>query len=429
MKLSCLQENLNKGLGIVSRAVATRTTLPITQNVLIATDQSRLKLAATNLEIAISCWVGAKIEEEGAITIPARLLTEFISSLPNDKIDITLTQRTLQLKCARFEARINGLDAQDFPPIPQVSDGIATKIEVGALREGISQVTFAAATEESRPVLTGNQLEFDGDKLALAAADGFRLAVHNTSLLEPVKDKTAIIVPARALNELSRFLTDQEEPVEITVNQQKSQILFSNILVPITIDRKESKFLCDSCAFDWRTACHNPDRPNATECKDYKSRGKATSHSGNTVRVEMVSQLIQGAFPNYSQLIPQSYVTRAVVDVAEFLRAIRMASIFARDGSGIVRLVVTPGVELTPGKVNISARAEEVGDNVSEIDALIDGEAAKIAFNAKYLSDVLSVLHQKQVALETTTSSSPGVIRPVGVDNYIHVVMPMFVQW
>jgi DNA polymerase-3 subunit beta len=375
MKLSCLQENLSKGLGIVSRAVATRSTLPITQNVLIAADQSRLKLAATNLEIAISCWLGAKIEEEGAITIPARLLTEFISSLPNDKIDISLMQRTLQLKCARFEARINGLDAQDFPPIPQVADGLAAKIEIAALRDGINQVTFAAAAEESRPVLTGIQLEFDGDKLAMAAADGFRLAVHNTSLLSPVKNKTAIIVPARALNELGRFLTDQEEPIEITVNQQKSQILFK------------------------------------------------------LKNIELVSQLIQGAFPNYSQLIPQSYVTRAVVDVAEFLRAIKMASIFARDGSGIVRLVVSPGVELTPGKMNISARAEEVGDNMGEIDALIDGEGAKIAFNAKYLSDVLSVLDEKQVALETTTSSSPGVLRPVGTDNYIHVVMPMFVQW
>jgi DNA polymerase-3 subunit beta len=375
MKLSCLQENLSKGLGIVSRAVATRSTLPITQNVLIATDQSRLKLAATNLEIAISCWLGAKIEEEGAITIPARLLTEFTNSLPNDKIEIALTQRTLQLKCARFEARINGLDAQDFPPIPQVADGLATKIEIKALKDGIEQVTFAAATEESRPVLTGVQLEFDGDKLAMAAADGFRLAVHTTSLQTPVKSKTAIIIPARALNELHRFLSDQEEPVEITVNQQKSQILFK------------------------------------------------------LKNVEMVSQLIQGSFPNYSQLIPQNYVTRAVVDVAEFLRAIRMASIFARDGSGIVRLMATPGVELTPGKMNISAKAEEVGDNVGEIDALVDGEAAKIAFNAKYLSDVLSVLEEKQVALETTTSSSPGVLRPVGSDNYIHVVMPMFVQW
>lgn len=375
MKLSCLQENLNKGLGIVGRAVATRTTLPITQNVLLATDQSRLKLAATNLEMAITYWTGAKVEEEGAITIPARLLSEFVSSLPNDHINMTLTQHSLQLKCARFEARINGLDAEDFPPIPQVSDGIATKIEAESLRKGISQVAFAAATEESRPVLTGVQAEFDGDKLTLAAADGFRLAVHNAPLLSPVSDKTAAIIPARALNELNRFLSDQEEPVEITLNQQKSQALFC------------------------------------------------------LKNIEMVSQLIQGAFPNYSQLIPESYTTRAVVDVAEFLRATRMASIFARDGSGIVRLIMTPGTELTPGKLNISARAEEIGDNVGEIDALIDGEPAKIAFNAKYLSDVLSVLHQNQVALETTTSSSPGVLRPVGVDNYIHIVMPMFVQW
>lgn len=375
MKLSCLQENLNKGLGIVGRAVATRTTLPITQNVLLATDQSRLKLAATNLEMAITYWTGAKVEEEGAITIPARLLSEFIGSLPNDHINMTLTQHSLQLKCARFEARINGLDAEDFPPIPQVSDGIATKIEAESLRKGISQVAFAAATEESRPVLTGVQAEFDGDKLTLAAADGFRLAVHNAPLLSPVSDKTAAIIPARALNELNRFLSDQEEPVEITLNQQKSQALF------------------------------------------------------RLKNIEMVSQLIQGAFPNYSQLIPESYTTRAVVDVAEFLRATRMASIFARDGSGIVRLIMTPGTELTPGKMNISARAEEIGDNVGEIDALIDGEPAKIAFNAKYLSDVLSVLHQNQVALETTTPSSPGVLRPVGVDNYIHIVMPMFVQW
>ena len=375
MKLSCLQENLSKGLGIVGRAVATRTTLPITQNILIATDQSRLKLAATNLEMAICCWVGAKVEEEGAITVPARLVTEFISSLPNDKVDMTLTRNTLQLKCARFEARINGLDAEDFPPIPKVGDGIVTKIEAEALRQGVSQAAFAAATEESRPVLTGVQTEFDGDKLTLAAADGFRLAVHNASLMSSVSDKTAVIVPARALNELSRFLTDQEEPVEITLNQQKSQVLF------------------------------------------------------RLKNIEMVSQLIQGTFPNYSQLIPQSYVTRAVVNVAEFLRAIRMASVFARDGSGIVRLVITPGAELTPGKVNISARAEEIGDNVGEIDATVDGEPAKVAFNAKYLSDVLSVLKQSQVALETTTSSSPGVFRPVGVDNYVHVVMPMFVQW
>ncbi|MBA7505669.1 Beta sliding clamp [subsurface metagenome] len=377
MKLSCLQENLSRGLGIVGRAVATRSTLPITQNILLATEQSRLKLAATNLEMATTCWIGAKVEQDGAITIPARLLIDFVNSLPNDLIEITLptNSHTLELKSGRFQAHINGIDAEDFPPIPKISDGMTTNIEAAALREGTTQVVFAAATEESRPVLTGINAEFEGEQLDLAAADGFRLAVHKMTLVSPVDQKTTVIIPARSLNELNRLLGDQEEPVEIITNQQKSQILF------------------------------------------------------RLKNAELVSQLIQGSFPNYSQVIPQSYSTRAVVDINEFLRVIKMSSIFARDASGIVRLVITPGAELTPGKITVSAQAEEIGGNVGEIDALADGEEAKIAFNVKYLSDVLSVLHQAQVALEVTTPSSPGVIRPIGVDNYVHVIMPMFVQW
>ncbi|HXZ95115.1 MAG TPA: DNA polymerase III subunit beta [Dehalococcoidia bacterium] len=377
MKLSCLQENLNKGLGIVGRAVATRSTLPITQNILVSAEQSRLKLAATNLEMAITCWVGAKVKQKGDITVPARLLTDFVNSLPNDLIEINLPAngRILELKSGHFQAHIHGIDATDFPPIPQINDGLTTSIEAASLREGIAQVAFAAATEESRPVLTGINTEFDGEQLNLVAADGFRLAVHKTTLTSPVKEKTTVIIPARTLNELNRLLSEQEEPVEITVNEKKSQVLF--------------------------------------RLKD----------------AEIVSQLIQGSFPNYSQVIPQSYTTRAVVDIGEFLRVTKMSSIFARDASGIVRLVITPGSELNPGKVTVSAQAEEVGDNVGEVDALTDGEEAKIAFNVKYLSDVLSVLSQAQVALELTTPSSPGTIRPIGVDNYVHVVMPMFVQW
>jgi DNA polymerase-3 subunit beta len=377
MKLSCLQENLDRGLNVVGRAVAIRTTLPITNNVLLATDQSRLKLAATNLEMAISCWIGAKVEEEGEITVPARLLSEFISSLPSDKVNVSLSPqtKTLGLKCARFEARISGVDAKDFPPIPKVEGGITTKVEVEALRQGIAHVVFAAATEESRPVLTGVNAEFDGDLLTLAAADGFRLAVYKLPIAKPVSQKTEVIIPARTLAELNRLIAEQEEAVEIMVNPDKGQALF--------------------------------------KLKD----------------IELVSQLIQGTFPNYAQLIPKSYNTRAVISVADFLRATKTASIFARDGSGIVRLVVAPGGEMTPGKVIVSARSEEIGDDVGEIDATVEGEESKIAFNGKYLTDVLSVLHEAQVALETTNPSSPGVVRPVGVDNYIHVVMPMFVQW
>jgi len=377
MKLSCLQENLSHGLGVVGRAVATRTTLPITNNVYISTDEGRLKLVATNLEMAISCWIGAMVEEDGAITVPHRLLNEFVNSLPNDKIDINLSTRTktLELKCARFEARISGVDAKDFPPIPTVSEGINTRVEIEALRQGISQVVFAAASEESRPVLTGIDAQFDEDFLTLAAADGFRLAVYKLPLASKVDQKAEVIIPARTLAELNRLIADAEEAVEIVINPNKSQALF--------------------------------------RMKD----------------IELVSQLVQGAFPQYNQLVPQSYNTRVLVDVAEFLRATKTASIFARDGSGIVRLVVASGGELATGKLTVSARSEEIGDDIGEIDAVVEGEEAKIAFNGKYLVDVLSVLREPQVALETTNPSSPGLIRPVGVDNYIHVVMPMFVQW
>jgi DNA polymerase-3 subunit beta len=254
-------------------------------------------------------------------------------------------------------------------------DGISTQIDLEALRLAISQVAFAVASEDTRPVLTGVSAEFDHDTLTLAAADGFRLAVHKMPLSNPLEQKIEIIIPGRSLAELNRLLVDQEEPVEMSINPNKSQALFK------------------------------------------------------LKNTEMVSQLIQGTFPNYKQLIPQSYSTRAVVSTEEFLRATKTASIFAKDGSGIVRLQINPGEELKPGGLAISARSEQIGDNIGEIDATTDGEAAKIAFNGRYLIDALSVLHESQVALEVTTPSSPGVIRPVGVDNYVHVVMPMFVQW
>lgn len=377
MRISCIQENLNRGLGIVGRATATRTTLPITSHILMSTDQSRLKLAATNLEIAISCWIGAQIEEEGAIAIPAGLLTDFVNSLPSDRIDMSVAPgtQTMELKCARSEARISGQKADEFPPIPQIGEGITTKVETQPLRTAINQVVFAAALDDSRPVLTGSYVQFTGDKLTLVAADGFRLAVHNLSLAAPVDQEVGVIIPARSLRELDRLLRDQEEPVALTINPQRSQIIF------------------------------------------------------RLKNVEIVSQLIQGTFPNYSQLIPKSYTTRAVVNVAEFLRATRSASVFARDGSGIVRLMITPGEGLSPGKIMVTARAEEIGDNLGEIEAMIEGKEAKIAFNSKYLADVFGVLSDEQVALETTNPSSPGVFRPIGEGDWVQVIMPMFVQW
>ena len=384
MRLSCLQENLNKGLAVVGRAVATRTPLPITQNVLLSTDRSMLKLSATNLELAVTTWVGAMVEEEGSLTVPARLLTEYVASLPDERIDMSTEQgqATLRMKCGRSESRVNGTNADEFPPIPTVDEGMVAKVDPQALRTAIGQVVFAAATEESRPVLTGVKLEMEESRFTMAAADGFRLAVHRGELLEPIGETASTIIPARTFNELSRFLVDQEDAVEMTVTAAKGQVLFR---------------LTD---------------------------------------VEVVSQLIQGTFPNYSQLIPQTYQTRTVLELHKFLRAARSASIFARDGSGIVRLQVVPGAEGAaedgsgqPGKVVISARAEEMGDNQDEVDITVEGAESKIAFNSKYLLDVLQVMDLAEVALETSSPSSPGVFKATDSDSYVHVVMPMFVQW
>lgn len=381
MRVSCLQENLARGLSIVGRAVSPRSTLPVLGNILIATDQGRLKLAATNLEVAITCWIGAMVEEDGAITVPARLLSEFVSQLPPERIDMDLAVRTLtlNLRCARYDTHIKGIDASEFPIIPEAGGDGAVRVEALTLRKMIGQVVYAAATDESRPTLTGVHTRFQGDRLTMAATDGFRLAVRSTTLPQSVKEKIEVIIPARALAELSRIiglLPDADKQfAEITVSSARNQVLF-----------------------------RLPD-------------------------VEMVSQLIDANFPNYEGIIPRSFVTRVAVDTAAFLRALRLASLFARDSSNIVRFQITPGAGGAPGTLTLTATSAEAGDNVADLDAVVEGPAAEIAFNARYMIDVLSVIEEPQVALETTRPSAPGVIRPVGVgpEEFTSVVMPMHV--
>ena len=378
MKVSSLQENLARGLATVGRAVPVRSTLPQASHVLLETDAGRLKLVATDLTIAVTCWIGATVEEEGAITVPARLLTDFVASLPNEKIDLGVSGRAkqLHLQCARNEATIAGMDAADFPPVPSVAEGLTLSLAPGILRRAITQVQFAAATDDTRPVLTGIHTLAEGNVLTLAAADGFRLAVHHLPLDQDVAEKVEVIIPARALREIERLLGEDDEPVEMAINAARSQVLF------------------------------------------------------RLKTVELVATLIQGTFPNYSQLIPQSFASRAEIDMKQFLQETRIAAIFARDGAGIVRLQMEPGEgEKGVGKLTISARAEEIGDHRGDMDVKLEGEASKIAFNSRYLQDVLSVLETQQVVLETTNPSSPGVIRPLGDERYVHVVMPMFVQW
>ena len=375
MKLSCLQENLDKGLNIVGKAVPAKSTLPALSNVLMATDQGRLKLAATNLEVAISCWIGAKVEEEGSITVPANLLAEFVRSLPNDRIDVSLSQRTrtVNLHCARFEANMRGIDAEEFPSIPSIGDGFRISVDAKTLHDSIALVAFAAASDDSRPVLTGVLITFAGETMTMVAADGFRMALKTSPLGTSAPQDASIIVPARALRELGRILADGEETVEIAITQNRNQVLF---------------------------------------------------RVGN---VELMSRLIEGQFPPYERIMPPPSSNKVIVSTGELMNANRTAAIFARDNSNIVRFQFTPGQEgLAPGKVTVSATSAEIGDNVGEIDASITGQPPQIAFNSRYLDELLRALEKSsQLSLEVSSSSSPGTFRPVGDEGYVHIIMPM----
>jgi len=375
VKLSCLQENLAKGISIVSRVVSTRAVLPVLSNILLATDEGRLKLSATDLSTSITCWIGAKVEEEGQITVPARLLSDFVSTLPPAQIQMELVTRTqsLHLKCVQFEAEMRGIDAQDFPLIPsEVSDHKLT-IPPATLRQMIEQVILAAATDESRPVLTGTLAGFEESKLTMVAADGFRLSLRTAPLSDAVPEPLEVIIPARALRELARVSADEEEPIEIIVTPSRNQVLF------------------------------------------------------RLSNVQIVSQLIEGRFPDYKQIIPQSYSTRVVINTHELLRATRISVLFSRDVANIVRLEMIPGSELTPGRLIVESTAE-VGQNVGELDAVVEGEQMEVAFNGRYLIDVLNVVGTEQVALETSESSRPGVLKPVGGEDLVHVIMPMHIK-
>ncbi len=378
MKVSCLQENLHRGLQTVGKAVANKTTLPVLNNILLSTDGGRLKLSATNLEVSITIWVGCQVEEEGAITVPARLLTDFVSSLPADKVSMALDERTrtLNIKCARYEANIKGLSADEFPIIPEISDSPVARIPAPLLKEMINQVAFAASADDSRPVLAGVYVQIEGRELLMAAADGFRLARRTTTLDAPVDSPVRLIIPARSMAELGRVLPDDEgeqaEPVSMVVTPNRNQVVFR----------------------------HD--------------------------NLEVASRLVEGNYVDINRVIPTDWATRTVVPTAEFLKAVRMASIFARDSANIVRLQIEPGTDLTPGVFTVSATAAEVGDNVSRLDCTVDGDSNQIALNGRFLLDALSSITTPQVALETKTYQSPAVLKPVGEDNLLHVIMPMY---
>jgi len=376
MRVSVLQENLQKGLNVVSRAIHTRPTLPILANVMISTDDDRLRLAATNLELGITAWIGAQVGEPGSITVPARTLQELVNTLPPERVDMDLDvrTRTLHLHCGGREANIKGMDPSEYPVVPSFDTDRAIAMDAQLFKEMIDQVVFAAAREDNRPVLTGVYMRFEGDVLTMAAADGYRLSVRTGQLALGIGDYAPepVIVPARTLTELGRIISDEDDEVQIALPNERGQIMFS------------------------------------------------------LNNAEVVSQLIEGTFPDYNSIIPQDYQTMMLAYTDDLLAACRSSEVFAKDSANTARVLIEPsGAPDIPGRVVVAGQSQEKGDAQAPLDASIEGEAVEVSFNIRYLIEVLNVIREDQVILEMSGPTSPGVVRPAGRDDFVHVIMPM----
>ena len=371
MKLTCSPEALSHALQVVSRAVSPRTTLPILNNVLLETSPEGLKLTATNLEIGIVNHVKAEIAAEGSVTLPAKILTEFVAQLHDAKLDMQLdtATQTLTVKCGPYhDVKIKGIGANEFPPLPAREEGLKLVIAQADLLPAIEQTVVAASSDDGRPVLTGVLTQLDGENLTLAATDGHRLAVKvikATSEGEVGEDgANSVIIPARALTELSRVLKG-EGTVEMWLGRSRNHVFFT---VP---------------------------------------------------GVEVMSRLIEGTYPNYSQVIPEQSNTTITVSTRDLHERTKGVSIFARDSANVVR------IKTEAGEIAISANTSEVGSSEASVSAEIEGADIQIAFNSRYLLDVLALIGSDKVAMGFNGPLSPGVVKPAGKDDYTYVIMPV----
>lgn len=370
MKLSLLQENLASGLSIVAHAVATKGSLPILSHVLLKAEGGRLKLAATNLETGIVTWVGAKVEEEGALSVPARLLAELISSLPPGKVTLNVSNQILSIASSHARSKINGVAADEFPNLPTpVREPILT-LPPETLSKAVGQVAFAAATDEGRPVLTGVLFKVDNARLTLVGVDGFRLSEQRLVLDKAAATALSLVIPARTLSEVARLATGQEESLSIYLPPEENQIIF-----------KTSVF-------------------------------------------EISSRLLEGEFPDYEKIIPQNFVSNATLAAAALAGAVKLAAIFAKDSANIIKLRLVP----EEGKVQLLANTAEVGENETEVEGQIEGEVTEIAFNARYLLECLSNLKAEKIVFQISGPLNPGLIRIVDDPNFLHLIMPVRVQ-
>lgn len=367
MLIHVLQENLLRALLRTSRVVPNKPQIPVLQNILICTDEGKLRITATNMETTESVWVGAKIEKEGGLCVSSRLLSDFVSSLPQGTVQISQKGGALFLQSDKFKATIPGVSKEEFPPTFSFSKDKGTSIQREDLMNAVSQVSFAAATDEGRPLLTGVKITKSDGRLVFAATDGYRLSVKRTDLV--IKEDFDVLIPARALGEVTKASAEEKTTKEVYISKPaEAQLSFV---------------------------------------------------VGDT---EIRTRLIDGEYPNFEKIIPTKHNTRALFDKETLLRAVKSAAVFARDSANIIRL------HIENQTVTVSANTPQVGEDEVDVEAKVDGEGGDMAFNSRFLLEFLSNFPEEELLFEMTGSLNPGVFKPVKDESYLHIIMPVRVQ-
>lgn len=368
MTLTVLKDNLKKALYFVGKNVTPKTQLPILSHILLEAEEGKLKLSSTNLETSISFFIGATVEKKGQIAVPARILLELTGSLVGEKVILNCDQTSLKLKSGENEAVLNGIDAAEFPPLPKPAAKKDTSIAKTLLDKGLPFVLISASADiEGRPILTGIKMFEKNNRLFMVATDGYRLSVKQYDQSSNIK--TDMIIPARAFNDVYRLLSDeQEEQVDLYFSQDKNQVIF------------------------------------------VFSRG------------QVATRLIEGEYPAYEKIIPASYKTKTTFNKEELIQGIKFAAVYAKEAANIVK------IKIHNNQAIVSASTSQIGSNQTTLTVKQEGDGGEIAFNSRFLQDMLAVFPGNEVVFEMNDSLSPGVFKVAGDDSYLHIIMPVRIQ-
>jgi DNA polymerase III subunit beta len=369
MQVKVLQENLSKSLLVASRFASSKVQLPVLANILLSAQNNKLLISATNLEMSVCITVGAKVEEDGKITVPAKVLTDLITNLSSGQVEIKAEKERLVIKAGGFSSVVSGMNASDFPAVPQALAKSKVKMSAGDFSDALSKVLFAVSVDETRPVLTGVLLVFSGSNLILVSTDGFRLS-HKKLNLDSKLDGVNIILPKGVLSEILKLAGDIDD-LEVSIQKDEGQVVFG---------------------------------------------------VGGIV---LTSRIIEGSFPDYEKIVPKESLISLNLDKTDLLRAVKLASVFARDAANVIKF------KLGKNSLSVTAESSQSGSEESEVEVKIDGEVGKdlvFAFNYRFIEEFLGVCEGESIDIKLTSPDSPALFLDAKDKDYFHIIMPVKLQ-